>query len=89
MLIALSTVGGSITLAFVIAIIRCISRYKHPPKRDRIAEAVERHNLQSEMEELARNPYALRRPSHREPAPPYIPPPSYSDPLLREGSTIR
>jgi len=85
MLIALSTIGGSITLGFLVAIIRCICRYKHPPKRDRVAEAIERYSLQCEMEELARNPYALR-PSHREPAPPYIRPPSYSGPLHLEGT---
>lgn len=81
-IIAVSTIGGTFVLCFLLALVRCISRYKRPPKRDRIAEAIDRHNLQREMEELAFDPHALRRPSARDPAPPYIPrPPSYSEPL--------
>lgn len=81
-IIAISTIGGTFVLCFLLALVRCACRYKRPPKRDRIAEAIERDNLQREMEQLARDPHALRQPLVREPAPPYIPrPPSYSETL--------
>jgi len=89
--ITLGVIAGTVILGFLVAIFRCMYKYKRPPKRDRIAEVLQRHNLQCEMEELERNPYALRRTSLREPAPPYLPrPPSYSESVMeglqREGN---
>lgn len=81
--ITLGAIAGTFLFGFLLAIFRCIYRYKRPPKRDRIAEVLQRHNLHCEMQELERNPFAFRRPSLREPAPPYFPrPPSYADSVV-------
>jgi hypothetical protein len=81
--IALGVVAGFVSFGFLACIIRCLCRYKAPPKRDRIAEILQRHNLQCELEELERHPHVLRRPSLRDPAPPYSPrPPSYTESVI-------
>jgi len=83
LIIGLGIIAGFVSFGFLGCVIRCMHKYKAPPKRDRIAEVLQRHNLQCELEELERNPYALRRLSLREPAPPYSPrPPSYTESVL-------
>ncbi|KAF8913773.1 hypothetical protein CPB84DRAFT_1757496 [Gymnopilus junonius] len=78
--IAFEVLGGLFASLIIIGLIRCCYNYKKTPGRDRIADILHRHNLQRELEELERNPAVLRRPSLREPAPPYFPrPPSYED----------
>lgn len=77
-LIVFEVLGGLVALFLLLGLLRCCYQYKKAPKRDRIAEVLNRHRLQRELEELERNPHILRRPSLREPAPPYYPaPPSY------------
>ncbi|KAF9534779.1 hypothetical protein CPB83DRAFT_888745 [Crepidotus variabilis] len=76
---ALAVIGGLAAFIFFIAILRCSIKFKKAPKRDRIAEIVQRHNLDCEMGILERNTLGIRRFSPQEPAPPYTPrPPSYS-----------
>ncbi|KAH9482790.1 hypothetical protein JR316_0004890 [Psilocybe cubensis] len=79
-LIAFEVIGGLALAGVLLSLIRCYYNYKRTPHRDRIADILQRHHLQRELEELERNPHLLRRPSLREPAPPYFPrPPSYDD----------
>ncbi|CAA7259636.1 unnamed protein product [Cyclocybe aegerita] len=79
-IIAFEVLGGIAGAAVLFFIGRCLYNYKKTPKRDRIAEILQRHHLEREMEELERNPRALRRTSIQEPAPPYFPrPPSYNE----------
>jgi hypothetical protein len=77
--IVFEVLGGLAASALLFGFIRCFRSYRKIPARDRIAEIVQRHQLQRELEELERNPGRLRRhPSLPEPAPPYFPrPPSY------------
>lgn len=76
--VVFEVLGGLLALGLFLCIGRCCYQYRKAPKRDRIAEVLNRHNLQRELEELERNPQILRRLSLREPAPPYYPaPPSY------------
>ena len=76
--VVFEVLGGLLASGLLLGLGRCCYQYKKAPKRDRIAEVLNRHNLQRELEELERNPQILRRPSLREPAPPYYPaPPSY------------
>ena len=76
--VAFEVVGGLLALGFLLCFGRCCYQYRKAPKRDRIAEVLNRHHLQRELEELGRNPQILRRLSLHEPAPPYGPdPPSY------------
>lgn len=76
--VVFAVLGGVLVSGLLLGLVRCCYQYKKAPGRDRIAEILNRHNLQREMEELERNPRMLRRPSLREPAPPYYPaPPSY------------
>lgn len=77
--IVFEVLGGLAASALLIGFLRCFYNYKKTPGRDRIADILQRHHLQRELEELERNPGLLRRhPSLREPAPPYFPrPPSY------------
>ncbi len=80
----LEAIGSAIVLGFLIALVRCTYRYKSPPKRDQIAEDIERRNLRREMEELERNRLARLH----EPVPPYSPqPPSYAEAVGREVQT--
>ncbi|PPQ77348.1 hypothetical protein CVT25_010930 [Psilocybe cyanescens] len=79
-LIAVEVIGGLVIAGVLLSLIRCYYIYKKTPHRDRIADILQRHHLQRELDELERNPGILRRPSLREPAPPYFPrPPSYDD----------
>lgn len=72
--------GAVIGFVLVLGLTRCLYNYHKTPPPDRISGVVNRYHLQRELEELERNPFALRRPSLRDPAPPYIPkPPSYSE----------
>ena len=76
--IVFEVLGGLLALGLLLGLGRCCYQYRKAPKRDRIAEVLNRHNLQRELEELERNPQILRRLSLRDPAPPYYPaPPSY------------
>jgi len=76
--IAFEVLGGILATGMLFGFLRCCYNYRKTPRRDRIADILHRHNLQRELEELERNPVALRRPFLREPAPPYFPrPPSY------------
>ncbi|KAF8812312.1 hypothetical protein BYT27DRAFT_7132765 [Phlegmacium glaucopus] len=76
--IVFEVLGGLVASILLLGLLRCCYQYNKAPKRDRIAEVLNRHHLQRELEELERNPHILRRPSLREPAPPYFPaPPSY------------
>jgi hypothetical protein len=76
--VVFEVLGGLLALGLFLCLGRCCYQYRKAPKRDRIAEVLNRHNLQRELEELERNPQILRRLSLREPAPPYYPaPPSY------------
>ena len=76
--IAFEVLGGILAAGMLLGFLRCCYNYRKTPRRDRIADILHRHHLQRELEELERNPAALRRPSLREPAPPYFPrPPSY------------
>ncbi|KDR83889.1 hypothetical protein GALMADRAFT_133286 [Galerina marginata CBS 339.88] len=78
--IAFEVLGGLFASLIFFSVVRCCYNYKKTPHRDRIADILHRHNLQRELEELERNPAAIRRPSLREPAPPYFPrPPSYDE----------
>ncbi|PPQ65569.1 hypothetical protein CVT26_000518 [Gymnopilus dilepis] len=78
--IAFEVLGGLFGSLILVGLVRCCYNYRKTPSRDRIADILQRHNLQRELEELERNPAVLRRPSLREPAPPYFPrPPSYED----------
>ena len=78
--IFLAAFGGVIGLGLFLGLIRCLYNYSKTPRRDRISGVLNRYRLQRELEELERNPFALRHPSLREPAPPYIPkPPSYTE----------
>lgn len=84
MVTVLGAIGSAVALAFLIALFRCAYRYKSPPKRDRIAEDIERHNLRREMEALERNRLARLH----EPVPLYSPqPPSYAEAVGREIQT--
>jgi hypothetical protein len=84
--VVFEVLGGLLALGLLLGLGRCCYQYRKAPKRDRIAEVLNRHNLQRELEELERNPQILRRLSLREPAPPYYPaPPSYevtSSPII-------
>ncbi|KAF8974169.1 hypothetical protein BDZ97DRAFT_1911383 [Flammula alnicola] len=76
--IVFEVLGGLFAVALLLGFLRCFHNYRKTPHRDRIADILQRHQLHRELEELERNPAALRRPSLREPAPPYFPrPPSY------------
>jgi hypothetical protein len=76
--ISFEVLGGILATGMLLGFLRCCFNYRKTPRRDRIADILHRHHLQRELEELERNPVALRRPSLREPAPPYFPrPPSY------------
>lgn len=76
--IIFEVLGGIIAFGVIVSLTRCFYIYKRTPKRDRIAEVLNRHHLQRELAELGRNPVIIRHPSLREPAPPYCPrPPSY------------
>ena len=76
--VVFEVLGGLLAAGLLLGFLRCCYQYNRAPQRDRIAEILNRHNLQRELEELERNPAILRRPSLREPAPPYFPaPPSY------------
>lgn len=76
--VVFEVLGGLLASGLLLGLGRCCYQYRKAPKRDRIAEVLNRHNLQRELEELERNPQILRRLSLREPAPPYYPaPPSY------------
>jgi hypothetical protein len=78
----LEAIGSAIALGFLIALFRCAYRYKSPPKRDHVAEDIERRNLRREMEELERNRLFARL---HEPVPLYSPqPPSYAEAVGRE-----
>lgn len=78
--IVFEVLGGLVGLAILYSFFRCCNNYRNTPRRDRIADVLQRHQLQRELEEIERNPAILRRPSLREPAPPYFPrPPSYDD----------
>lgn len=79
--VVFEVLGGVLALGFLLCLGRCCYQYRKAPKRDRIAEVLNRHHLQRELEELGRNPEILRRRhSLCEPAPPYCPaPPSYED----------
>lgn len=90
--VVFEVLGGLLASGLLIGLGRCCYQYRNTPKRDRIAEVVNRHNLQRELEEIERNPQILRRHlnSLREPAPPYYPaPPSYevtSSPTIIAGT---
>jgi len=76
--VVFEVLGGVLASGLLLGLLRCCYQYNKAPQRDRIAEVLNRHNLQRELEELERNPNILRRQSLREPAPPYFPaPPSY------------
>jgi hypothetical protein len=76
--IVFAVLGGVLVSGLLLGLVRCCYQYKKAPGRDRIAEVLNRHNLQREMEEIERNLQILGRLSPREPAPPYDPaPPSY------------
>ena len=76
--VVFEVLGGLLALGFFLCLGRCYYQYRKAPKRDRIAEVLNRHHLQRELEELERNPQILRRRSIHDPAPPYCPaPPSY------------
>ena len=78
--IFLAVFGGLVGFGLFLGLTRCIYNYSKTPPRDRISGVLNRYHLQRELEEIERNPFALRRPSPREPAPPYIPkPPSYTE----------
>ena len=79
--IVFEVLGGLFASAFILGFIRCYHNYRKTPGRDRIADILQRHQLQRELEELERNPVLLpRHQSLREPAPPYFPrPPSYDN----------
>lgn len=83
--IVFEVLGGLFASALILGFIRCYHNYRKTPGRDRIADILQRHHLQRELEELERNPVLLRRhQSLREPAPPYFPrPPSYENPNQR------
>ncbi|KAF5321214.1 hypothetical protein D9619_000494 [Psilocybe cf. subviscida] len=86
--IAFEVLGGVFAGLLLLSFLRCCNNYRKTPRRDRIAEIVHRHNLQRELEELERNPRALRRPSLPEPAPPYFPrPPSYDTPPSQHSAS--
>ncbi|KAF9006513.1 hypothetical protein BDQ17DRAFT_287977 [Cyathus striatus] len=74
--IVFEVLGGAVGLAFLLGFLRCCYVYQRTPKRDRIAAVLSRHQLERELQELERNPTALRRRSFiLDPAPPYFPPP--------------
>lgn len=76
--IIFEVIAGIIAFGVIVSLTRCFYIYKRTPKRDRIAEVLNRHHLQRELAELGHNSIIIRRPSLREPAPPYFPrPPSY------------
>lgn len=76
--IVFEILAGLLASGLLLCCGRCCYQYKRAPKRDRIAEVLNRHNLQREMAGLELSPQILRRASLREPAPPYYPaPPSY------------
>lgn len=76
--IIFGVLAGTIAFGVIVSLTRCFYMYKKTPKRDRIAEVLNRHHLQRELAQLEGNSIIIRRPSLREPAPPYFPrPPSY------------
>lgn len=76
--IIFEVLAGIIAFGVIVSLTRCFYVYKKTPKRDRIAEVLNRHHLQRELAQLEGNSIIIRRPSLREPAPPYFPrPPSY------------
>jgi hypothetical protein len=78
--IFLAIFGSVVGFGLFLGLTRCLYNYSKTPPRDRISGVMNRYQLQRELEELERNPFALRRTSLREPAPPYIPkPPSYTE----------
>ncbi|KAJ2916445.1 hypothetical protein MD484_g3987, partial [Candolleomyces efflorescens] len=78
--IMFSVLGGLMALGLLVALGRCIAARKRGPKRDRIAEVMERHRLHQELDHLNRNSF-FSVPAHHdpEPAPPYYPPPPTYD----------
>ncbi|RXW21967.1 hypothetical protein EST38_g3910 [Candolleomyces aberdarensis] len=77
-IIMFSVLGGLVVLGLFIALGRCIAARKRGPKRDRIAEVMERHRLQQELAHLNRNSF-FGVPAHSDPAPAYYPPPPTYD----------
>jgi hypothetical protein len=76
--IMFSVLGGLMVLGLFVALGRCVAARKRGPKRDRIAEVMERHRLQQELAHLNRNSF-FSVPAPPEPAPPYYPPPPTYD----------
>lgn len=66
-----AVLGGLAGVAVLLSLARCIYTYQQQPKRDRIAEVVERHRIQREMEELAHEEFS--RTEGRPPSPPPLP----------------
>lgn len=85
--IVFEVLGGLIGLAVIISCLRCCYVYNKTPKRDRIAAVLHRHQLERELEELERNPLALRRSPTGDPVPPYFPPPPTYETVTSTNST--
>lgn len=80
---------GCLAIAiFTFGLLRCCYSYKKTPQRDRIAALLNRHRLQTEMEEIARQGGRLS-PSQIPPPPPYVPkPPDYYPDIPGSGSDV-
>ncbi|KAG7447452.1 uncharacterized protein BT62DRAFT_1074847 [Guyanagaster necrorhizus] len=77
----LEIIGGTIAMAIILSVIRCITSYRCIPKRDHIAAVIDRHPTHREIDELEyrMSPSSdCKRSSLQEPPPPYFPrPPAY------------
>ncbi|KAJ7639113.1 hypothetical protein FB45DRAFT_1023855 [Roridomyces roridus] len=77
--IVFEVLGALAGILLFLGLMRCVYNYHRTPHRDRIAVIMHRHQLQREMDELARNPPERRRASMEPPPPAYIAPPVYLD----------
>jgi hypothetical protein len=78
---------GCLAMAiFAFGLFRCCYSYKKTPQPDRIAALLNRHHLQTEMDEIARR--AGRKPSRGPPPPPYVPKPPEYESVVDPASNV-
>ncbi|KAF5333563.1 hypothetical protein D9611_002589 [Ephemerocybe angulata] len=78
--------GGAVFVGMLIALTRFIHVHLRAPKRDRMAEVLERRQVQQEIWDIQRQSVMIR-PNYFEPAPPYFPPPPTYD--FAKSSPVR
>ncbi|TDL29235.1 hypothetical protein BD410DRAFT_892572 [Rickenella mellea] len=85
--ILFSAIGGVVGLAVVLALLRCLYKYKRTPHRDRIAALLDRHRLDRELREMEEERITGHRPGVIvPPPPPYICAPNYDEAIASSHS---